>query len=700
MQEPKRGPQNSWSFRLKGVLDNVSQEEMYDRVCRPVVQGALDGYNGTVMCFGQTGAGKTYTLTGSTKSYQQRGFIPRALQQVFQDMKKRTDSSFSVHVSFMEIYNETLFDLLSQVQDSSPPSPQGIVVLEEPGRGVLIRGLSVHPVLTEEDALDLFFEGKMNCITGSNSLNRNSSRSHCIFNIHIESRSRTLCEAKYITSKLSLVDLAGSERVGKTGSEGQMFKEATYINKSLSFLEQAILALADRRRDHVPFRQTKLTYVLKDSLGGNCNTVLVANIYGEAKHIDETISTLRFASRMKNVQTEPAINEQMDPVLQIKKLEREVQVLKEELAIHNTLAMRPDVKYEPLSEAQLADISSQVQSYLDGSLKEINVISIKQVQGVFAQFKLAVQKQEQKAQTCDTCSLMKKDQGPVKESDRRQDAEAGSIGASTQKQTQRPSKVTSRRKKSRDKHSTTLGEGSPSPRPRSESSSRKMSSVQTSDAELESPEPDDENPDTQKSQPPESESPSHKSKAFENFKLGRGSQINGILRDNKAVLLERHSLLLQLTEKVKAVKRAIEGVMFTIQQRKQMRAAPDDDDDEEEAELVLQLSELKTLYQQRHKALLDIKEEVNYCEHLVDQCGARLVAEFETWYEKTFLLPEEELDSSVKRLELINNKEQCPSAQSFYNAHQRTQKRRIVRAQRNSSARFSDRSLPSTQPAT
>ncbi|KAF3836312.1 hypothetical protein F7725_028870 [Dissostichus mawsoni] len=248
---------SSWSFRLEGVLQDVSQEEVYTRVCRRVVLGALDGYNareqhglinslsGTVLCFGQTGAGKTYTMTGSTESYKQRGIIPRAIQ---------------------EIYNETLVDLLASLQGSAHPSPRSMVISEEPGRGVFIRGLSLHPVHSEEEALNLLFEGEMNRVIGSHALNRNSSRSHCIFTLHLESRSRTLSDAKYVTSKLNLVDLAGSERLGKTGSEGQMFKEAMYINKSLSFLEQAILALADRRRDHVPFRQTKLTHALKDSL--------------------------------------------------------------------------------------------------------------------------------------------------------------------------------------------------------------------------------------------------------------------------------------------------------------------------------------------------------------------------------------------------------------------------------------------------
>ncbi|KAM3838009.1 kinesin-like protein KIF9, partial [Diretmus argenteus] len=286
-----RNQMSSCSFRLDGVLQDLSQEEVYARVAQQVVLGALEGYNGTVMCFGQTGAGKTYSMMGSTQSYKQRGIIPRALQEVFEEVKKRSEHAFSVRLSYLEIYNESLVDLLTSGRGSPVPAPRGMAVMEEPGGGVFVRGLSLHPVRSEDEALDLLFEGEMNRSVGAHALNKNSSRSHCIFTLYIESRSRTLSDAKYVTSKLNLVDLAGSERLGKTGSEGQALKEATHINKSLSFLEQVILALADRRRDHVPFRQTKLTHALKDSLGGNCNTVLVANIYGEAAQIEETVST-------------------------------------------------------------------------------------------------------------------------------------------------------------------------------------------------------------------------------------------------------------------------------------------------------------------------------------------------------------------------------------------------------------------------
>ncbi|XP_030254708.1 kinesin-like protein KIF9 [Sparus aurata] len=699
---------SSWSFQLEGVLRDVSQEEFYTRVCRWVVLGALDGYNGTVMCFGQTGAGKTYTMTGSTESYKQRGIIPRALQEVFQEVEIRTEHAFNVYLSYLEIYNETLVDLLSSLQGSPRPSPHGMLVMEEPGRGVFVRGLSLHPVHSEEEALNLLFEGEMNRIIGSHALNRNSSRSHCIFTVHIEARSRTLTNAKYVTSKLNLVDLAGSERLGKTGSEGQMLKEAVYINRSLSFLEQAILALGDHRREHVPFRQSKLTHALKDSLGGNCNTVLVANICGEAAQIEETLSTLRFAGRMKCVRTDPVVNEHTDPAAQIKKLEKEVQKLKEELSISNTLVNRLESTYKPLSEAQQAEIHSQVQRYLEGSLEEINIISVRQIQAVFAQFKLAVQEQEQrvKAQLCQTHNLVVKDQSAdtadVKEcntKDISEDVEAGRFEApQSTKSAQRPSSTKAKTKKCREKQNQNKrqGDGSPVSRKRLESASRsKLSCVQAPEKE---PEADTESQDTQESQLPGNaplhpDSPPPKEEAFEEFKLGQGSKINSILKENKAVLLERRNLLRQLTEEVNAVKRDIDCTATVIQQHRELRG--DQGQylvmegepllQEPDASLLMRLRDLKALYRQRYEVLRDIKAEVNYCQHLVDQCRVRLLSEFEIWYKKSFLVPEEELDVTMKK----SLRQEClegrllpdnPSSESFYNARYRTMKRRDSRA--------------------
>lgn len=198
----------------------------------------------------------------------------------------------------------------------------------------------------------MFFEGEINKTMSEHKLNKHSSRSHCIFSLWVESRSRVESSEKITVSKLNLVDLAGSERTKKTGSQGQQLLEAQFINKSLSFLEQVVVALSEKNRDHIPYRQSKLTSILKDSIGGNSKTIMIANIWPEQDHLEETISTLKFASRMMKVANEATVNIQLDPVLLLKKQEREIRDLKQELAMHDTLANRGRITYDPYSPDQ------------------------------------------------------------------------------------------------------------------------------------------------------------------------------------------------------------------------------------------------------------------------------------------------------------------------------------------------------------
>uniref|UniRef100_A0A8C3M427 Kinesin-like protein n=1 Tax=Geospiza parvula TaxID=87175 RepID=A0A8C3M427_GEOPR len=358
--------QTDWSFKLDGVLHNTSQEVVYETVAKDLVCKALQGYNGTIMCYGQTGAGKTYTMTGTASEYRNRGIIPRAIQQVFKSAAKFLNILVTVRISYLEIYNEALFDLLAPALGRGCKDNQ-LCVMDGP-QGVYVKGLSIHPVSHEEEALHLLFEGETNRVIGEHSLNKNSSRSHCIFTMYIECRSRDYTNHKCLKSKITLIDLAGSERLSKTGSEGQVRVEASYINKSLSFLEQLIIALADPKREHMPFRQSKLTHVLKDSLGKGWHCPqLLQNWAGQ-------LSSLRFATRMNWVTAEPVPNEPFY---------REVGtagVWGGE--IHSLMT------YNPLTTAQRAEIRSQVQKYLRGVIEEIDIVNVRQIQEVFRQFKV------------------------------------------------------------------------------------------------------------------------------------------------------------------------------------------------------------------------------------------------------------------------------------------------------------------------
>merc|ERR1719473_1339537 len=208
------------------------------------------------MAYGQTGAGKTHTMTGGHSGFSDRGLVPRCISAIFAEAQGRPESSIVVRLSYCEIYNELMFDLLT---DTSVSDQSGDLAIVEDAKGAIqVRGLATPVAATEEEALHIFFEGDTNRHVAEHTLNKGSTRSHCIFTIYVESRSRVESSEKVIYSKLHLVDLAGSERLKKTGSEGVLMKEATYINKSLSFLLQVVKALAEKGRDHVPYRQAKL----------------------------------------------------------------------------------------------------------------------------------------------------------------------------------------------------------------------------------------------------------------------------------------------------------------------------------------------------------------------------------------------------------------------------------------------------------
>ena len=216
----------------------------------------------------------------------------------------------------------------------------------------------------------------------------NSSRSHAIFTIHIESRSTIEQSEKVITSKLHLVDLAGNERTKKTGAAGLTMREANYINRSLSFLEQVVVGSTDKKREHVPYRQSKLTNMLKNSIGGNCYTILIANVWPEASHLEETLSTLRFATRMKQVENMPTVNETADQALLIKRYQKEVRDLKQELAMHDVLANPGVVSTEPYSAEQAYEIQRTAHDYLTGKQDDIEELSsVRQVNEMLNQMR-------------------------------------------------------------------------------------------------------------------------------------------------------------------------------------------------------------------------------------------------------------------------------------------------------------------------
>ncbi|NWV91818.1 KIF9 protein, partial [Machaerirhynchus nigripectus] len=712
--------QTDWSFKLDGLLHNASQEMVYETVAKDVVSKALQGYNGTIMCYGQTGAGKTYTMTGATSDYRHRGIIPRAIQQIFKAAAEFLHVMVTVRISYLEIYNEALFDLLAPGLARGCRDTQ-LAVRDGP-QGVYVKGLSIHPVSHEEEALHLLFEaGETNRVIGEHTLNKNSSRSHCIFTMYIECRSRNYKNLKCLKSKITLIDLAGSERLSKTGSEGQVRIEASYINRSLSFLEQLVIALADPKREHIPFRQSKLTHVLKDSLGGNCNTVLVTNIYGEAAHVEETLSSLRFATRMNWVTAEPVPNEPFYREASVKALEEEIRLLKQELIMQDPMASRSFMSYKPLTTAQREEIRSQVQKYLRGAIKEIDVVNVRQIQEVFRQFKVIVSQQEEEVE----CRLRSKyglghgDFAAKSGSESGSGSDLHSEGAEEEQE------------------DTVINARGPQPALellRALLPKRELPPVQLFPVEiklrnvgqdepspLKSPTKDLDEEEEGREQDSHEEAsagqatsrvcvsafspPPSKQEAFELFKKEAGREIHRIFRENKRILISRKKRSHSVAHRINQNKQLMEKVTEALEAQKRKQRLEGEFTDgkgrviinEKEFSLILKLKELKEEHRAGFAELQDLKAEIRYCQQLVDKCRKRLISEFEIWYNESFLIPDhvrEALEPGgniapgmipVTRVMCLGEDEQdrfermqetalpeCPGSVSFYRARMKT----------------------------
>uniref|UniRef100_A0A8C2TG45 Kinesin-like protein n=1 Tax=Coturnix japonica TaxID=93934 RepID=A0A8C2TG45_COTJA len=631
--------QTDWSFKLDGVLHNSSQELTYETVAKKLVSEALTGYNGTIMCYGQTGAGKTYTMTGIASEYKHRGIIPRAVQQVFRAIARSVDSFVTVRVSYLEIYNETLCDLLSTMR-SSEDSDMEMAIVDCP-QGVYVKGLSIHSVSDEEDALNLLFEGESNRVIAEHTLNKKSSRSHCIFTIYIESRFRVLSDDRCIHSKINLIDLAGSERLNKTGSGWRVLKEAAYINRSLSFLEQMIIALADPRREHIPFRQSKLTHFLKDSLGGKCNTVLVANVCGEALHVEETLSSLRFATRMKWITSEPVINVTYDSEGTVKALEKEISLLKQELALHDILVNHSLVTYEPLTDVQIAEIKSQIHKYLRGAIDEIDVSSFLRAVDVFC---FSQRQQEGEVETRLRSKYVLIDRNDFATIAAAQKVMVGAWALPTTQfriiffSALVPVKEGTKHLFSGKDLTANLPP-------------KNKVIIPTKDLDVKEKERSEDITDLPStpcllfefccSSPPSREA------AFEQFKEECGSEINRIFKENKSILLARRKRSSTVARRINIIKQEIEDIKKALEAQKQERLQQGEYVDEEghliidekEFLLIMKLKDLKEEYRCSYAERQDLKAEIQYCQQMVDRCRNKLVSEFEIWYSESFLIP-------------------------------------------------------------
>uniref|UniRef100_A0A3Q1EXP2 Kinesin-like protein n=1 Tax=Acanthochromis polyacanthus TaxID=80966 RepID=A0A3Q1EXP2_9TELE len=296
-------PPKQFTFDGTYYIDQAT-EQMYNEIAYPLVEGVTEGYNGTIFAYGQTGSGKSFTMQGVTEPAAQKGVIPRAFEHIFESIQCAENTKFLVRASYLEIYNEEIRDLLGS------NTKQRLELKEHPERGVYVRDLSMHTVHSVGECERIIEQGWRNRAVGYTLMNKDSSRSHSIFTIHLEICNTDAAGQDHLRAgKLNLVDLAGSERQSKTGATGERLREATKINLSLSALGNVISALVDGRSKYIPYRDSKLTRLLQDSLGGNTRTLMIACLSPADNNYEESLSTLRYANRAKSIQNRPRINE-------------------------------------------------------------------------------------------------------------------------------------------------------------------------------------------------------------------------------------------------------------------------------------------------------------------------------------------------------------------------------------------------------
>lgn len=327
---------NNENYTFDRIFDpQSSQRDIFDFSVTQTVDDLFNGYNGTVLAYGQTGSGKSYTMMGSSiNDEDKKGIIPRIADAIFEKIANGDENiEFTLSVSYMEIYMEMIRDLLT----TDPQPSNSLSIQEDKTNGVHVRNLSKIYISSSKELYSVLERGSDLRVTSSTEMNMESSRSHAIFQLNLTQINQLDGSTK--RSKLFLVDLAGSEKVGKTGASGQTLDEAKKINSSLSSLGNVINALTDLKSTYIPYRDSKLTRILQESLGGNSRTSLIINCSPSTFNVQETISTLRFGTRAKkiknkaHVNNEPSGMELMKQVENLKKINEEQDLRNKELEL-------------------------------------------------------------------------------------------------------------------------------------------------------------------------------------------------------------------------------------------------------------------------------------------------------------------------------------------------------------------------------
>ncbi|MES1913253.1 MAG: hypothetical protein MHM6MM_005460 [Cercozoa sp. M6MM] len=313
------GAVDQLNFQFDKILNaEVSNADVFEQV-KGAVEDFTNGICGCIFAYGQTGAGKSHTIFGPNGDYHERGIVPRAIERIFALFDEKSDRVNTLRISMLEIYKNTLIDLLSDPEQRSVPLQIVEHVDESNNTSIRVTNLTRVTVSDERSALETVFRGSL--------------QSHCILTMWLDAHPSVGDDAAVsmvtVLSKIHICDLAGSERLEKSNSQGAMVAELKCINQSLSQLELVVLALNDKKRTHVPWRSSVLTSLLRDSIGGNSQTFLIANVLDNAGFLHETVSTMRFASRVRNLPVSTSINTHLDLNVKCDVLQKQLQRLRD-----------------------------------------------------------------------------------------------------------------------------------------------------------------------------------------------------------------------------------------------------------------------------------------------------------------------------------------------------------------------------------
>lgn len=375
------GPQ-SFSFDFIYGPDSTSQQIYYE-VSRPIIHRVINGFNGTIFMYGQTTSGKTYTMLG-TPDFP--GILPCSIREIFQTIVKDTENEYNVWVSYIEIYNEQINDLLA-------PGKINLKIKEDPKQGVVIQDVKQQQVWTFDQVILLMNYGEEHRTYRETSIHEHSSRSHTLFQVYIESFARaSRGKGRIRYACLNLVDLAGSERLNEFDSKSTtQTGEAGYINKSLFVLAHVVNKLAEGKTKHIPYRDSKLTRILSMALGGNSLASIICTISPAAMNYQQTLSTLRFASRAKTVHNTPHINEILGELATSTDLKHQLTQLQQEVLELNTNKISFETRFKFL-ENQLEACNREI-TLKDEQLEQIVESSSKERE-VLERLQLVLEKQE------------------------------------------------------------------------------------------------------------------------------------------------------------------------------------------------------------------------------------------------------------------------------------------------------------------